>query len=116
MNPMTQTMLAQSEYLLQPEQLMRADGPVSGWAVVVSGGRFTYVGPADDARFARQRQIELGRGARHLDRGDVALGQRRGRPGGQAFLDQRAQALPGLLFLVTPDQVADVFAGVAVVP
>ena len=52
MNPMSQTMLAQSEYLLQPEQLMRADGPVSGWAVVVSGGRFTCVGPADETRAA----------------------------------------------------------------
>lgn len=52
MNPTTQATLAQSEYLLQPEQLLRADGAVSGWAVAVSGGRFAHVGPADEVQAA----------------------------------------------------------------
>jgi len=52
MNTLPPAALAQPEYLLQPAQLMRADGPVSGWAVVVRGGRFTHVGPADEVRAA----------------------------------------------------------------
>jgi 5-methylthioadenosine/S-adenosylhomocysteine deaminase len=38
--------LADADYLLQPGQLMLRDGPVTGHAVVVSGGRFARVGPA----------------------------------------------------------------------
>ena len=38
--------LAQSEYLLQPAQVLRPEGPVRDWAVVVKGGRFAHVGPA----------------------------------------------------------------------
>lgn len=48
MIPLPPAALAQAEYLLQPDSLMRADGPVGGWAVVVREGRFTAVGPAEE--------------------------------------------------------------------
>ena len=50
-----------SGYLLLPEQLMLRDGPATGMAVVVSGGRFTRVGPAAQvcAQFAHLAPVHL---------------------------------------------------------
>ncbi len=47
---LTQEVLSDDTLLLLPEQTMLPDGPVTGHAVVVSGGRFADVGPADDVR------------------------------------------------------------------
>lgn len=53
--------LTRSELLLLPEQLMQKTGPVSGMAVVVSGGRFVRIGPSAQvlAEFAHLEAVAL---------------------------------------------------------
>jgi 5-methylthioadenosine/S-adenosylhomocysteine deaminase len=50
MNTSAPDTLRQTELLLEPEFLMRRSGPVTGWAAVVSQGRFARVGPASELR------------------------------------------------------------------
>ena len=61
MNKTLPDLLRNDEFLLLPAQMLLKDGPVAGFAAVVSAGRFVRIGPADQvcAQFAHLTPVDL---------------------------------------------------------